>query len=77
MPLLPRFTATLQKLEDDAKIEKLVEQASDSGPVAGSTSGGDRRRLRGIPVAAKDGVGGMMFGTNPLASVIAKERQRD
>jgi len=78
VPLLPRFAAETQKREDDAKIDKLVRE-SDPGPLrlrAGATSGGDRRRLRGIPVVAKAGVGGTMFGTSPLDAVIAKEGQR-
>ena len=77
MPLLPRFEAAMQKLEDEQKIAKLVQESGDPVRVrAGSTSGGEPRRLRGIPAVSKVGVGGAIFGTSPVAALLAKEGRR-
>ncbi len=50
-----------------------VEQPHDTPTRA--TAGGDKRRLRGIPVLA-NGVGSAIPGTNPLAALLTKERLR-
>ena len=66
MPLLPRFEAARQKLEDEAKIEKLVQESGDSlRTVARATLAGDSRRMRGIPVVGR-GIGGTSPHTHPL-----------
>jgi len=77
MPLLPRFASAKQKLEDEAKISKLVDESDDALRMrAGSTVAGDPRRLRGIPAVSKVGVGGAILGTNPAAALLAKEDRR-
>lgn len=70
--LLPRFTATSQRIRDEQKIGRIV---LESGPtevpktVARATLPGDMRRLRGIPVCTF-GVGGTSPGTDPLAAAL-------
>ena len=56
---------------------RLVQEAVDETPesTAGSTAGGDGRRLRGIPSVGR-GVSGAIGGTDPLRALMAKERQK-
>lgn len=71
MPLLPRFTAATERIEDERKIAKvLLESASAEIPptVARATLPGDNRRLRGIPCIAR-GVSGVSPGTDPAYAV--------
>jgi len=64
----------MEKLEDEARSASSSRRAAtrcacepDRRAVA------TRRRLRGIPVVAKSGVGGTMRGTSPLDAVLWKE----
>lgn len=71
MPLLPRFTAATERIEDERKIARvLLESESAEVPhtVARATLPGDNRRLRGIPCIAR-GVSGVSPGTDPLLAV--------
>lgn len=70
--LLPRFTATTERIEDERHIARIVLEAVDAEvpkTVARATLPGDDRRLRGIPCIAR-GVGGTAPGTNPLAALL-------
>ena len=65
--ILPRFTASMQRIEDQRKIGRiLLESTAMEVPatVARATLPGDNRRLRGIPVVAR-GVSGVSPGTHP------------
>jgi len=78
VPLLPRYAAATQRLSDEAKTAKIVEESGEPGPVrtrAGATSGGVPRRLRGLPAIGRN-VRGVIYGTNPAAALLAKEDRR-
>lgn len=65
--ILPRFTAALQRIEDERKIGRILleSQVSETPQtVARATLPGDNRRLRGIPCVAR-GVAGVSPGTHP------------
>lgn len=65
--LLPRFFASMQRIEDERKLGRiLLESSSAELPktVARATLAGDTRRLRGIPCIAR-GVRGASPGTSP------------
>ena len=75
--LLPRFTASLEKIQDERRIAKAILEAGDEAPelrIRG-TAGGDRRRARGVPIVGP-GIGGTAPGTDPLAALIRKENSR-
>lgn len=55
-------------------IARAVAEATDRNMPAGGTAGGDKRRLRGIPMYAH-GVGGTMADSDPLAVLLDKERR--
>lgn len=66
-PLLPRFTAASQRIDDERKLARIVLESQSLGlpqTVARATLAGDNRRLRGIPVVAR-GVTGASPGTMP------------
>jgi len=69
--LLPRFYAELQAVQDAEKIGRII---METGPVevvhtvSRATLPGDKRRLRGIPVAG--GACGTSPGTDPLHAVL-------
>ena len=70
---LPRFFAELQKYEDECKVAKILVEARPAPTnMAGVTSGGDERRLRGLPCVGR-GVSGAMHGTNPAQAAVANE----
>lgn len=74
MPLLPRFNAAMQRIEDERKIGRILEEsglAEVPTTVKRATLPGDRARMRGIPLQAR-GVGGTQFGTDPLGSVVRR-----
>ncbi len=76
--LLPRYRDRAAMLaKQRAVVRKAVQEAVDEGRVVvfPGMAGGDRERLRGIPVQAK-GVGGVQRGTHPEASLIAKEAKQ-
>jgi hypothetical protein len=66
MPLLPRFNAAMQKVEDQRKIGRILEETGEviTATVQKATLAGDTRRLRGIPAIGR-GVAGVSPGTNP------------
>jgi hypothetical protein len=70
---LPRSFAARQRLEDEAKIARIVAEA-EPAPAPG-TAGGDRQRLRGLPAVAR-GVPGASPHTNPEAALMSKEARR-
>lgn len=71
MPLLPRFNAFTERLEDERKIARVIMESGGEIPdtVARATLPWDNRRLRGIPVCAR-GVSGVSPGTDPLGHVV-------
>lgn len=72
MPLLPRFTAASQRIDDERKIARiLLESQAAEVPktVARATLPGDDRRLRGIPCVAR-GVAGVTPNGDPLLWVM-------
>ena len=74
---LPRAYRRQLEALDLEKVMRLVQEAVDETPesTAGSTAGGDGRRLRGIPSVGR-GVSGAIGGTDPLRALMAKERQK-
>jgi hypothetical protein len=70
---LPRSFAARQRLEDEAKIVRIVAEA-EPAPAPGS-AGGDRQRLRGLPAVAR-GVPGASPRTNPEQALLAKQGRR-
>lgn len=76
-PLPRAFRRKLQAL-DSAKVARIVGEAVEPGPssAAGSTSGGDGRRMRGIPIVGRSGYGGAIGGSDPVRALLAQERQR-
>ena len=77
VPLLPRFQAASQRIEDDRKLAKLLlaGEAVATRGVIGATAAGDRRLIRGIPAVSR-GTSGAIVGTNPVAALLRKERER-
>ena len=72
--LLPRYRASLQRVEDERKIGRILlesEVVDAPATVARATLAGDRRRLRGVPCVAR-GVSGTAPGTDPVAELIRK-----
>ena len=63
---LPRAYRRQLQAEDAANVERIVAEVGeqDVSGVAGVTSGGDERRLRGIPAIGR-GVPGAIRGTRP------------
>lgn len=74
--ILPRFNRIQEHINDQRHIARLILDAgpTDTPPTTTrATLPGDRRRLRGIPVAG--GATGTSPGTDPLAALLAKERR--
>ena len=73
--ILPRFYRQQLASQDAANITRILNEAgANTNPeptVTRATLPGDKRRLRGIPVA---GVCGTSPGTDPLAELLRKER---
>lgn len=65
--ILPRFYRRTLARQDQAAVDKAVNESVDNTPVAGATAPGDRRKLRGIPVAG--GATGTSPGTDPFLAV--------
>lgn len=73
---LPRFLAEVERYEDQCKLARiLVEAGPAPKAAAGVTSGGDERRLRGLPAIGR-GVSGALEGSDPLKALLAKESRR-
>ncbi len=72
-PPLPRYLED----KDPDKLNRIIRQTTTETititTVTRATLPGDTRRLRGIPVQAK-GVGGTSPGTDPLGTLINKQR---
>lgn len=69
--ILPRFSATWQRIEDERKVARIVRESEGSEipkTVARATLPGDNRRLRGIPCVAR-GVAGVSPGTDPRSAI--------
>lgn len=80
--LLPRFTASLERIADERKLGRLLLEAdaethpdSNGRVYRRSADGHNRQRARGIPIVGRVGRGGASPGTDPLAAVLAKERR--
>ena len=72
--ILPRFYRSQQARIDRQAVDKAVAESIplETPTVARATLPGDRRRLRGIPVAG--GACGTSPGTDPLAAVLRSWR---
>ena len=70
MPLLPRYNASAQRIEDERKLSRIILESTSAEvqTVTRATLPGDNRRLRGIPCIAR-GVSGVSPGTDPLLAV--------
>jgi hypothetical protein len=55
-------------------VDKAIEKAGERPPPGEGKAGGDRWRLRGIPVVGR-GVGGTAPHTDPLAALLMKEQR--
>ena len=76
--LLPRFRRHDERIEDERKVARIVSESSTLDvpvTVARATLGGDMRRLRGLPCAAR-GVSSTAPGPNPLSALLRKEAGR-
>lgn len=72
-PLLPRYRPELIQ-EEQRNVDDAVDEANDSPLPGEGKAGGDRWRLRGIPVIGR-GVGGTSPGTDPYAALDRQERR--
>jgi hypothetical protein len=79
---LPRFYRQLQAIEDERKLAKIILETDNSPavakngkPLTRSADGHDPARLRGLPAIGRN-VSGASPGTNPVAALLRKERQR-
>jgi len=74
---LPRFYLAQQRIEDERKLAKIILEAGDEEPVkvGRATSGGDPRRLRGLPAIGRN-VSGSTRDTDPVRALLAKEGRR-
>jgi hypothetical protein len=74
--ILGRFHRRQQAVEDQRKIGRIILEVGGEAPPATTstvTLPGDKRRLRGIPVAG--GACGTSPETDPVAVLLAKERR--
>lgn len=74
---LPRFYAHTTREKDARRINKIINEGEPTQtPPTTSTATlpGDRRKLRGIPVAG--GATGTSPGTDPLKALLTKERRQ-
>src|SRR4051812_4783386 len=72
---LPRFAAHYERIADERKLAKLLLETGEAAPpksTTGVTSGGDERRLRGLPAIGR-GVSGAIPGSSPHLAAIANE----
>ena len=75
--LLPRFRASMERVEDDRRIAKILLEGDEVEPVPGmplrrSADGHNRDRRCGLPLITR-GIGGTSPGTDPVAELLAKE----
>jgi hypothetical protein len=73
-----RLNRTLKAQHLDAhnarQLARIARETGNHLPriTGGAMAGGDARAMRGVPVQAR-GVGGTVRGTDPLATLIAKQ----
>lgn len=71
--ILPRFYRRTLERQDAAAVDRAVRESVEMDTtVAKATLPGDKRRLRGIPVAG--GACGTSPGTDPLHAVLRRGR---
>ncbi len=74
---LPRYLDT-DHAEWERKLARILIEVGEPAPASRTfraTAAGDEQRLRGIPCQAK-GVGGTSPGTNPMAALMSKQKNR-
>lgn len=78
-PRLPRFLdLAQQRIEDERRLARILLETGETAPDAKTvtkTSHADPARLRGLPTIGRN-VAGAMRGTDPVAELLRKERQR-
>lgn len=71
-PILPRFNAAMQRIDDERKLAKILLESGadlpDDRKHSHATAPGDTRKLRGIPAIGR-GVAGVMPRTNPTSEL--------
>lgn len=71
-PILPRFNAAIQRVEDEKRLARILLETRadlpDDKKHTYATAPGDTRKLRGIPAIGR-GVAGAMPRTNPASSL--------
>jgi len=67
----------MMEAEQAADLAKILCETESAEPptAAGTTSGGDEARLRGLPAIGR-GVSGAIPGTSPVGAVMRKEKKR-
>lgn len=71
--ILPRYNRTTLATEDRRKLDRIIGESTNdtnTDQKHRATAPGDRRKLRGIPVAG--GACGTSPGTDPLAELIRR-----
>lgn len=75
--MLRHLTRAELEAEQAAILRRALLESDPTLPIrAGATAGGDRVRLRGLPVVGR-GVGGHVPGTDPLGELLRREAQRE
>ena len=72
---LPRYNRIEQQRADQQKLARILKDATPDTSThkhTRATLPGDKRRLRGIPIAGA--TTGTSPGTDPLAALLAKQR---
>lgn len=72
--LLPRFHRRQLAAQDAATVNRAVAESTQPSTAPNATLPGDKRRLRGIPVAG--GACGTSPGTDPLAALLRTQSVR-
>src|SRR5262249_1300243 len=81
VPLLPRFTAMTERIEDERRMGKIILAGADLPDGKGrvllrrSADGHDPARLRGLPAIGRN-VTGATRHTDPVKALLAKESAR-
>jgi hypothetical protein len=76
-PILRRFNAAVERLEDQRRLGRILLETdtTTTATVARATLPGDTRRLRGIPAVAR-GVPGVSPGTDPHTETVRRNDLR-
>jgi hypothetical protein len=74
---LPRSFAARQRLEDEAKIARIVGEAEEAADAKrpSTVSHASAARLRGLPAVGRN-VAGAISGTSPEQAALAKQGRR-